>query len=39
MTNIVSDLFILLSVRPMWGKDGVGLPLQYDRDACRKIRI
>ena len=24
MTNLVSDLFILLSVHPMWGKDGVG---------------
>ena len=24
MTNLVSDLFILLSVHPMWGKDVVG---------------
>ena len=39
MTNLVSDLFILLSVYPMWGEDGVGLPYQYDRDARRKIRI
>ena len=39
MTNLVSDLFILLSVHPMWGEDGVGLPYQYDRDARRKIRI
>ena len=28
MTNLVSDLFILLSVHPMWGEDGVGLPYQ-----------
>ena len=24
MTNLVSDLFILLSVHPLWGKDVVG---------------
>ena len=39
ITNLVSDLFILLSVHPVWGEDGVGLPYQYDGDACRKIRI
>ena len=36
MTNLVSDLFILLSVHPMWVEDGVGLPYQYDGDARRK---
>ena len=30
MTNLVSDLFILLSVHPLWGEDGVALPYQYD---------
>ena len=39
ITNLVSDLFILLSVHPAWGEDGVGLPYQYDGDARRKIRI
>ena len=39
MTNFVSDLFILLSVHPMWGEDGEGFPYQYDRDARWKIRI
>ena len=41
MTTLVPahDLFILLSVHPMWGEDGVGLPYQYNGDARRKIRI
>ena len=37
MTSLVSDLFILLSVHPVWGEDGVGLPYQYDGDPRRKL--
>ena len=39
MTNLVSYLFILLSVHPVWGEDGVGLPYQYDGNALRKTGI
>ena len=38
MTNLVSDLFILLSVHPMWGKDGVGSDsYQYEEMLVGKL--